>query len=155
MGDVKDKVDFAPMPSYNGKVSGRIDADTFRIWKGTKHPAEAFTVLAYMVGDGVQKLIVGSADMPGAYGALPARVKDQGPFFEAKKLQFTKAKNWDIWVEGLKYPDVPSAEGYMPNYAEAWTRGATFQNLLRNTAGLDLEKEIATYVADLTVIFNK
>jgi multiple sugar transport system substrate-binding protein len=155
MNDVAKDVEFAPMPAYNGKVNGRIDADTFRIWKGTKNPEAAFTVLTYLTGEGVQKLIVGSKDMPGAYGALPARAKDQGPFIEAKKAVFTNAKNWDLINEGLKYPDTPSAEGWLPNYNEAWNRGNTFSSLLRNTAGLDVDKEIATYVNDLTVIYNK
>jgi multiple sugar transport system substrate-binding protein len=41
--------DLAALPSYNGEVHGRIDADTFRIWKGTKHPREAFAVLTYFI----------------------------------------------------------------------------------------------------------
>ena len=56
------KFDFGAMPiSLDGKVAGRTDADTFRIWKGTKHPAEAFTVLAYLIDTGINKLVVGYA----------------------------------------------------------------------------------------------
>jgi multiple sugar transport system substrate-binding protein len=159
MGDLKDKTrgtwDMAAMPTYNGKVGGRIDADTFRVWKGTKHPQEAFTVLAYLTGIGDQKLIVGSKDMPAAYGALPGRTADQQPFFDAKKVQFPWVKNWDQISAGLAYPDVPSAEAWMPNFNEAWNRGQTFYSLMANTGGLDLDKEIATYIADLNTIFNK
>ena len=37
------KFDFGTMPiGLDGKVAGRVDADTFRVWKGTKHPEEAF-----------------------------------------------------------------------------------------------------------------
>jgi multiple sugar transport system substrate-binding protein len=143
------------MPSYNGVVAGRIDADTFRMWKGTKHPAEAFEVLAYLTGPAVTKLIIGTADMKPAYGAFPARTADQGAWLDAKKLQFPAVTNWQVILDGLSYPDVPSAEGWMPNYNEAWARGATFQSLMYNEGGLDLEKEIATYLADLDVIFNK
>jgi len=54
------------MPSYNGKVSGRVDADTFRVLKGTRHPDESFK--SCTIGhSGVPKLIVGSADAPAAY----------------------------------------------------------------------------------------
>ena len=70
-------------------------------------------------------------------------------------MQFPWVKNWIPSSPGLIYPDVPSAEGWMPNYNEAWNRGNTFSTLLRNTNGLDLDKEIATYLADLNVIFNK
>ena len=56
----------------DGEVHGRIDADTFRIWKGTKHPDEAFEVLAYLITTGGDKLLP-------AYGAMPAiRFQDPG-----------------------------------------------------------------------------
>jgi hypothetical protein len=55
----------------------------------------------------------------------------------------------------LAYADNPSAEGYMPNWNEAWARMDTFYSLENTTAGLDLATEIATLEADLTVIFNK
>jgi multiple sugar transport system substrate-binding protein len=154
MGDVK-TWDAGAMPSYNGTVSGRIDADTFRVWKGTKVPEQAFEVLKYLVTDAVEILIVGSEDMAAAYGAIPALTSAQEAWREQKAVAYPWVKNLDTVIAGLSYPDVPSAEGYMPNYNEAWTRGNTFANLLRNTAGLDLDKEIATYLADLDVIFAK
>jgi multiple sugar transport system substrate-binding protein len=154
MNDVK-TWEAAAMPSYKGKVNGRIDADTFRIWKGTKNPDLAFTVLTYLVTTGVQKLIIGSKDLPPAYGALPARAKDAQPWIDAKKAQFPQVKNWDVITAGLSYPDSPSAEAYMPNYNEAWARGTTFYSLLANTAGLDLDKEEATFLTDLQAIFDK
>ena len=41
----------------DGVVHGRVDADTFRVWKGTKHPAEAFTVLSYLITTGGDTLL--------------------------------------------------------------------------------------------------
>lgn len=154
MGDVK-TWDAAAMPAYNGTVAGRIDADTFRVWKGTKNPQQAFEVLKYLVTDAVQILIVGSKDMAAAYGAIPALTSAQEEWRAQKAVAFPWVKNLDTVIAGLSYPDVPSAEGYMPNYNEAWTRGGTFANLLRNTAGLDLDKEINTYITELQDIFNK
>jgi len=154
MNDVK-TWDAGALPSKNGEVAGRIDADTFRIWKGTKNKAAAFKVLTYLVTTGVQKLIIGSADMPAAYGALPARAKDQAPWLAAKKEAFPWVKNWDVITAGLAYPDTPSAEAYMPNYNEAWTRAGAFYSLMLNTGGLDLAKEEATFLADLQAIFDK
>jgi multiple sugar transport system substrate-binding protein len=157
MGDLKDDYawEAAALPSYNGVVAGRIDADTFRVWKGTKAPAAAFQVLAYLVGPAVDKLIIGSEAMPPAYGAFPASTAAQTTWLDAKKVQFPKVKNWQVILDGLSYPDSPSAEGYMPNYNEAWNRGNTFASLMRNTGGLDLDKEIQTYLDDLTAVFNK
>ena len=42
------QVGILPMGA-DGTVHGRVDADTFRIWKGTKIPEEAFTVLSYLI----------------------------------------------------------------------------------------------------------
>lgn len=153
-GDVK-TWDAGAMPTYNGKVGGRIDADTFRIWKGTKHPKEAFIAMSYMVTTAVDILIVGSEAMPAAYGAIPALTSAQEAWRAQKAIAFPWVKNLDTVIAGLSYPDTPSAEGFMPNYNEAWERGNTFSNLLRNTKGLDLDKEIATFLSDLTTIFNK
>lgn len=154
MNDVK-TWDAAAMPAYNGKVGGRIDADTLRIWKGTKHPASAFTAMAYLVGEGSKALIVGSSIKRPAYGAVPAMTEYQDEWVEGKKSVYPWVKNWDVILAGLNYPDIPSAEGYMPNFDQAWIRGYTFANLLRNTANLDLDGEIATYLNDLTVIFGR
>ena len=154
LSDVK-TWDLGAMPSYHGKVSGRVDADTFRIWKGTRHPGPAFQVLTYLVTTGVQKLIIGSNDMPAAYGSMPARVKETGPWVAAKKAQFSWVKNWDVLVDGLNYPDTPSAEAYMPNYSDAWARTGEFYARMANTGGLDLESEANTFLADLQAIFDK
>ena len=93
--------------------------------------------------------------MPPAYIALPARSLEQNPFLDAKRAQFPNAKNLTLMVDGLQFPDVPSAEVWMPNYAEAWQRGLDFTNRLRSTGGLDLDSEIGSYVYDLNTIFNK
>jgi multiple sugar transport system substrate-binding protein len=154
MGNVK-TWDAAAMPSYNGVVAGRVDADTFRIWKGTKHPAEAFAVVAYLVTTGVQKLIIGSKDAPSAYGAVPARTSDLPVWIEGKKASFPWVRNWDTITAGLAYPDVPSSEAYTPNYQEGWNRGNTFTSLVDSTGGLDIDKEIQTYISDLSAIFSK
>jgi multiple sugar transport system substrate-binding protein len=154
MGNVK-TWDAGIMPSYNGKVAGRVDADTFRIWKGTKNPAQAFDVVAYLVTTGVQKLIIGSKEMGSAYGAVPARTADLQTWIDAKKVSFPWVKNWDTLLAGLSYPDVPSAETYVPNFSEAWNRGNTFTSLLESKGDLDIDKEIQTYVSDLTAIFSK
>ncbi|HTX90016.1 MAG TPA: extracellular solute-binding protein [Anaerolineales bacterium] len=147
--------DFGAMPTYNGKPGGRVDADTFRIWKGTKHPAEAFTVLAYLIDTGIQKLVVGSPDQPPAYGAVPSQTALRAPWLATEKANFPFVQNWDTLLAGLNYPDSPSAEGYMPNINEAWARIQTFGDLLSNTQGVDLAAQEATLESDLTTIFNK
>ena len=147
---------FGILPSYNGEVHGRVDADTFRIWKGTQHPEEAFEVLTYLIGpEGVEPLIVGDGETPGAYGAFPALPEYQQAFIDSKSAQYPFVTTWDTIIAGNAYPDVPSAEGYMPNWNEAWDRIGTFGDLMNNTEDLDLEAEIQTLQDDLTTIFNK
>ena len=150
------KFDFGTMPmGADGKVAGRVDADTIRIWKGTKHPAEAFTTMTYLIDTGIQKLVVGSPTRAPAYGAVPSQTALRGPWLAAQKANFPFVQNWDTLVAGLNYPDVPSAEGYMPNINEAWARIQTFGDLLVNTKGVDVAAQEATLESDLGTIFNK
>lgn len=151
----KGQFDFGIMPSYNGVVGGRVDADSFRIWKGTKHPQEAWEVLKYITDVGIQKLVVGSATAAPAYGAVPGQTSLRGPWLDTMHKTFPFAKNFNTLVAGLAYPDVPSSEAWMPNLNEAWQRTVTFANLLGTQNGLDLTKEDATLQTDLTTIFNK
>jgi multiple sugar transport system substrate-binding protein len=149
---------FAAIPvGGDGMPHGRVDADTFRLWKGTQHPAEAFEVLSYLIGPiGTEYLVVsGTTGTNAAYGGFPALPEYQQPFLDAKSAQYPFVTTWDVILGGLAYPDVPSAEGYQPNWNEAWARMQTFGDLMGNTAGLDLATEIATLQNDLTVIYNK
>jgi len=150
------KFDFGTMPiSLDGKVAGRTDADTFRVWKGTKHPAEAFTVLAYLIDTGINKLVVGTPTQAPAYGAIPGNSALRGPWLTAQKAAWPFVKNWDVLIAGLNYGDVPSAEAFQPNMNEAWARTGIFTTLMGSTKDLDLAKEVATLEADLTLIYNK
>jgi multiple sugar transport system substrate-binding protein len=145
------QVGIQPMGA-DGKVNGRIDADTFRIWKGTKHPAEAFTVLSYLITTGGDKLLP-------IYGAMPAIATKTEAFFaqKSKDYPFVTQESWDVFVQGLAYPDTPSAEQYQPNWTEAFARQQTFMDLMNNTAPdqFDFEAEYQKLVDELTVIYNK
>lgn len=136
----------------DGVPHGRVDADTFRIWKGTAHPEEAFTVLAYLITTGADKLLP-------QYGALPAIPEKQAAFFEVKSQDypFVTQETWDVFKAGLAYPDAPSAEQYQPNWNEAWARQQTFLDLLNNTAPADLDFDVEwqKMIDDLNVIYNK
>jgi len=150
------KFEFGSMPmSLDGKVAGRVDEETFRIWKGTKHPAEAFSVLTYLIDTGIQKLVVGTHQIQPAYHGIPGILADRGPWLAAHQVQFPFVKNWDILLAGMNYPDIPSAEAYMPNINEAWTRIQTFGVLLSSTKGIDMAAQEAALQTNLTSIFNK
>lgn len=134
----------------NGEVAGRVDADTFRILKSSQHPAEAFEVLAYLITTGGDKLLP-------AYGAMPAIADKTEAFFEVKSADypFVTDESWNVFIQGLAYPDTPSSEQYQPNSIKANARFATFLDLMNNTEGLDFDAEFAKLVEDLNVIYNE
>jgi multiple sugar transport system substrate-binding protein len=136
----------------DGEYHGRVDADTYRIWKGTKNPEEAFTVLSYLITTGADKLLP-------TYGAMPAIADKMASFIEAKSADypFVTDTSWEVFKAGLAYPDKPSAEQYQPNWNEAWDRGSTLANLLQNTPPeeLDFDAEYQKMIDDLNVIYNK
>ncbi len=134
----------------DGETNGRLDADTFRIWTGTPHPDEAFEAMAYLITTGGDKLLP-------IYGAMPAIAEKTDDFFVVKSADypFVTDESWNVFVQGLAYPDTPSSEQYLPNSVEANARFATFGDLLKNTPDLDIDAEIAKLEEDLNVIFNK
>jgi multiple sugar transport system substrate-binding protein len=151
--------DVAAFPSYNGVVHGRMDADTVRMWKGTKHPEEAFEFLTYLIGPGGTEplvMAIGSVE-PGfaAYGGFPALTEYQSIYWETKQEQFPWVTNWQVFDQGLAYPDNPSAEAWRPNILEANIRINTFGDLLNNDGTIDFDAELAKLKADLEVIYNK
>lgn len=140
--------DFGALPSYNGTVYGRVDADTYRILKTSKHPNEAFDVIVYLVRDAVVKLSK-------TYGGVPGVTSEQAAWLQAKQEQFPFVKNWDTLMAGLDYPDVPSAEGYVPNSIEFKARYETFRNLIETDGKVDLAAELAKLESDLQVVVDK
>ena len=94
-----------------------------------------------------------------AYGAMPAIPSKTEAFFAKKSADypFVTKESWDVFVQGLAYPDAPSAEQYQPNWNEAFARQQTFMDLMNNTAPdkFDFDKEFQKLVDDLTVIYNK
>jgi len=134
----------------DGIVHGRIDADTFRILKSTSHPDQAFTVLSYLITTGGDKLLP-------VYGAMPAIASKTDVFFQSKRevYPFVTDKSWNVFVQGLAYPDTPSAEQYQPNWKEAFDRQQAFMNLMNNTKNINLNSTFVQLVNDLNSIYNK
>jgi multiple sugar transport system substrate-binding protein len=144
---------FAALPvGDDGKVHGRVDVDTFRIWKGTKHPKEAFEVLSYLLTTGAEKLLPAFGDIP----ALPAQ-RDASFAKKSVDYPFVTQESWDVFLQGLAYPDIPSAEQAQPNWSEAWQREEQFFELLQSTppSDLDFDTEWQKMIDDLNVIYSK
>jgi multiple sugar transport system substrate-binding protein len=145
------QVGIQPMAA-DGKVHGRIDADTFRIWKGTKNPEAAFEVLKYLVTTGGDKWLP-------SMGAMPAIASKTEAFFKAKSEQypFVSQESWNVFIQGLAYPDSPSAESWAPSPIESSARVGTFKSLMETTPPdqFDFDKEYQTLLDDLQAIYDK
>ena len=85
---VGDNFGWAVAPSYNGKTTAKLHADTFSMLKTTKHPDEAFAVLSALAASG---------DLATIYGAMPADPAQQQPFMDAIDKAYPKAKlDWSV-----------------------------------------------------------
>lgn len=149
--------DIAALPSTDGVVYGRMDEISFRISKSTSHPQAAFEVLTYLIStEGSQLLLVGNNAHPGgAYNALPALPELQPAYLEMLAAQYPHVENWDIFLQSLNYPDIPSAESWMPNFEEAWGRIGDFQTLIETDSQINLDAEIDILEDDLEIIFTQ
>ena len=141
-----DNWDLAVVPEYNGVQTAALHADVFRILNTTDHPAEAFEVLTYLIGEAAPELLQ-------AYGAMPALESAQAEFFATQDATYTQGVDWTVPVASLEYPDIPSHEQDMPNFLKSQDRWGAFWSLLTSTPGLDVDSEIDTLLSDLTGIY--
>jgi multiple sugar transport system substrate-binding protein len=138
---------FAIAPSYNGKITAKLHADTFSLLKTTKVPDAAFKAMAALVG---------SADLLTLYGAFPADPSKQDAFFKSVDANFPGVKlDWSVPQAMLSYPDIPNHQSYVPNYAKAKSAWQAFQNKYRTSAGVDIDAELATLKTTLQGIFDE
>ncbi len=139
--------DAGALPTYNGVVTAKLHADTFRILKDTENPEAAFEVLSYLLGEASLTLL-------DVYGGMPADAADQDAFFAGLEENFPQGVNWQVVLDSQAYPDVPSHEGYFPNFRQADERLSAFMTLIQGTEGLDIAAELETLRADLQAIFD-
>jgi multiple sugar transport system substrate-binding protein len=139
--------DIAVPPAENDTTTAKLHADTFGIMKATKHPEEAFEVLTYLLNN--DTLIA-------RYGALPAVKSKQAAFFGALNERFApNTIDWQVALDMLGYPDVPSHEADMPNFLKSDAAIKAFQEKLITTEGLDIAAEAETLRATLQALFDE
>jgi multiple sugar transport system substrate-binding protein len=134
----------AALPSYNGKVTAPMNADTFRITKGSKHPDEAFTFLQYLVLGPAHTTLLNSIS------GFPALKAEQADFFnqlqqqkdDKGKLIYPPGVNWDVATQAIQYADIdPNSENTMPNYNKSLDILAKYLTRWTSTAGLNMDTE--------------
>ena len=147
----------AALPSYNGKVTVPMNADTFRITKGTKHPDEAWYVLKYMImGPAHTKLL-------NSISGFPALKAEQAGFFSQLEQQKTdkgkpvypKGLNFSIVTDGIQYADInPNSENAMPKYNKSLDTLTKYLTRWTSTGGLNMDSEITKLKTELQAVWN-
>jgi multiple sugar transport system substrate-binding protein len=132
-------------PSYEGNITCKLHTDMVGVMSGGEHPEEAVRVVYE---------IANSAKLTNVWGALPAVQSLQPAFFTTLDEQFPQGVNWDTFLAGLDYVDVPNHESNMPNFAQADDRVKAFQSAVDGTADLDVDAAVDELVADLQAIFD-
>jgi multiple sugar transport system substrate-binding protein len=132
-------------PSYEGNITCKLHTDMVGVMSGSEHPEEAVRVVYE---------IANSAKLTNVWGALPAVQSLQPAFFTTLDEQFPQGVNWDTFLAGLDYVDVPNHESNMPNFAQADDRVKAFQSAVDGTADLDVDAAVDELVADLQAIFD-
>jgi len=138
--------DIAVPPSDSGTTTAKLHSDTFGIMKQTAHPDEAFEVLTYLLGN--DTLIA-------RYGALPAVKSKQAAFFDALDERFAPNKiDWQVALDMLAYPDVPSHEADLPNFLKSDAAVKAFQAKLIGSDGLDVAAEAEKFRTELQGLYD-
>jgi len=134
----------------SGNVNSHISETSFYIWQGTTHPDEAFTVLTYLLTHESAKLLL-------AYDAMSADINQVGNYIARKSQQYptVSSASWQVLVQGLQYPDIPSADQYLPNRNQALDRLENFGAHILITDIDDFDAEFRQLQDDLTSIYNK
>jgi multiple sugar transport system substrate-binding protein len=149
MGGLEAAWDTAAVPAYQGTITAKMHADTFEIHENTDHPDEAFEVLTYLLGPASETLTK-------IYGGMPARLSQQGTYFDS----FAEEKfpgqdiNWQVVADSIAYADNPNHESYMPSFQEATDQYNEFWNTIIAAPVDDLDAEIENLQIELQRIFD-
>lgn len=141
--------DLAAIPSYNGKVTSPLNADSFGILKGTKNPAAAFAALTYLTGEASDELLQ-------VYGGMPARPDKQDAFFETlgKSEGFPDKVDWQVVKDSVQYADNPNFEAPMPKYNETLDILSKYLSKWTTTGGLDMDAEFTKLQQEIQATWN-
>ena len=147
----------AALPSYNGKVTAPLNADTFRITKGTKHPDEAFTVLQYLVLGAAHTKLLNSIS------GFPALKAEQADYFtqlqqqkdDKGKLIYPPDVNWNVVTQAIPFADIdPNSENAMPKYNKSLDILAKYLTRWTSNPGLNMDNELNNLKQELQTTWN-
>ena len=143
-----DEFDTAAIPAApDGSITAKLHADTFAIPKSSNNPNEAFQVIGWMLGEEQ------APKLAQVYGALPARISAQDAFVAdpANDAGFT----WQVGLDALSYPDIPSHEAWWPAYIESIDGLDSWWDPLVRDPNADVEAAIPDLEGILQPIFDR
>ena len=146
------------LPSFQGKVTAPLNADTFRVTKNSKHPDHAFEFVRFLVqGEGKTKML-------NAISGFPALKADQASFFQQLEQQkddkgkniYPAGVNWDVVTQAIQYADVEkNTESPMPNYNKSLDVLVKYLTKFTGTSGLNVDAELDKMKSDLQKAFDQ
>jgi multiple sugar transport system substrate-binding protein len=142
--------DLATIPSYNGKVTAPLNADTFAILKSSKNPDAAFAAMTYMFqGDAFDKL-------DQLYGGMPARPAQQDQFFQTlgQSAGFPTQVDWQVAKDSVAYADSPNFEAPMPKYNQTLDILSKYMSKWTTTSGLNMDNEFDALTKEIQATWN-
>lgn len=140
--------DVGIVPSYNGKITAKMHADSFGIMKDSKHPDEAYKAYSYMLGAGASELYP-------IYGALPAHKSEQAAFFTNLDKTFAPNKvDWQVFLDMIPYLDVPDHQLGLPNNNAANAVLLKLGSDLRSNPNLDVDKRLADFMTEFNAVLT-
>jgi multiple sugar transport system substrate-binding protein len=143
---VGDAFGWAVAPSYEGKTTAKLHADTFSMLKTTKHPDEAFAVLSALAASG---------ELATIYGAMPADPAQTQPFKDAIEAAYPNADlDWAVPEAMLGYPDIPNHQAWVPDYAKSKAAWQAFGIGYRTAESADIDADLDKLQTTLQGIFD-
>jgi len=141
--------DLAAIPSFNGKITAPLNADTFSVLKNSKNQDAAFAAMVFLLQDQSRSLLP-------LYGGIPARTAEQDAFFEsvAKTEGFPTDVDWTVAKAAIKYADIPNFEGPMPVYNKTLDILDTYRSKWFTTKGLDMDQEFEKLRAEVQAAWD-
>jgi multiple sugar transport system substrate-binding protein len=139
--------DVAAVPSYEGNLTSKLNADTFGILKSAKNPDVSWEVYGLLMDEF-------AGDLVDVYGAFPARQSLQDAALASLQERFPGV-DFQVFVDGLAYPDEPSSESALPNFLKASDTYNTFGAKYQSTPGLDIDAELDALKAELQSVYDE
>ncbi|HVO41213.1 MAG TPA: extracellular solute-binding protein, partial [Aggregatilineales bacterium] len=131
----------------NGKLTARINADTFAVMQKSTHHDQAWEVIKWLTSPEV------AAKACAIYGCLPARVSARADWEKQIKSDFPDL-DLKVVYGAIKYLDIPNGEAPMPNYNQAYDTFSQFLTQLDSDPNLDVKAGLDKLNTQMQLVFD-